>query len=107
MVKPTVGVLDITTKTMQGVSNEFHEKDLERFRFPRYFGKDGLLEPYNHLKSKIQFILYTLEEGKYFHETYIFSIEINSKLYILTNYRILCIIQSMIVFFSLLIFFYN
>jgi len=58
VVKPVAGVLDLTSKTLEGVRNTttlFDEKR-ERIRIPRSFGTDGTMRVFNPALEMLHFL---------------------------------------------------
>lgn len=52
-MKPTVGVVDLVSRTTEGIANTasyFENKSRQRRRPPRYFPMNRVLLPYDHEK---------------------------------------------------------
>jgi len=61
--KPTAGVLDLVSKTAEGVRNSTKaEKRINRQRMPRYFPADGTLSVFSPAKSYGQYLLMTTSD---------------------------------------------
>jgi len=58
-IKPTAGVLDLATKTTQGLKNTttIFDEVKQRKRAPRYFGPDRVLVPFNATHSKLNYLV--------------------------------------------------
>eukprot|EP01129_Flabellula_baltica_P011592 TRINITY_DN510_c0_g1_i5.p1 TRINITY_DN510_c0_g1~~TRINITY_DN510_c0_g1_i5.p1 ORF type:complete len:2967 (-),score=626.80 TRINITY_DN510_c0_g1_i5:1646-10546(-) len=78
VLKPTIGVVDIVTRTTEGIKNTatyFENQDKERTRYPRYFdGKTGAIITYEPVKAYGQFLLHTIADGKYEEEDYLYHV---------------------------------
>jgi len=95
VVKPVVGSLDFFTKTSEGVRNTFiRREEAERGRLPRYFGPDKLLQVYDLEKARGQEYLQVIEEGKYRNEWYLFHLNVERRVVLVSNFRVLYIHQE-------------
>ncbi|KAI5452535.1 Vacuolar protein sorting-associated protein 13, variant 2 [Naganishia albida] len=99
IAKPVAGVFDFASNVSEGIRNTttvFDAEGLDRARYPRFPGSNGVLEPFNEDKALGQFWLKDLEHGKFFNETYIAHVHLNREdsAIIVTRTRILCIILS-------------
>jgi len=81
VVKPTVGVIDFVTQTTEGIKNTttILDEKKKRIRYPRIFGPDQRMLVYDPICSEGQFILFTIENGSYQLENYIYHSYPNSK----------------------------
>ncbi|KAI5306994.1 hypothetical protein KEM56_005829 [Ascosphaera pollenicola] len=94
--KSIVGAFDFASSLAEGVRNTttvFDANDLDRVRYPRFIGMDGVIRPYSAREALGQFWLKTADDGIYFHEDYIAHLDLpgQSKLVLLTYNRILII----------------
>ncbi|KAI5294364.1 hypothetical protein KEM52_004170 [Ascosphaera acerosa] len=92
--KSVIGAFDFASSLAEGVRNTttvFDANDLDRVRYPRFIGVDGVVRPYSGREALGQYWLKTADDGRYFHEDYIAHLDIpgQSKLVILTYNRIL------------------
>eukprot|EP01117_Protostelium_nocturnum_P004842 TRINITY_DN1754_c1_g1_i2.p1 TRINITY_DN1754_c1_g1~~TRINITY_DN1754_c1_g1_i2.p1 ORF type:complete len:3345 (-),score=1219.39 TRINITY_DN1754_c1_g1_i2:51-8879(-) len=73
-VKPTVGVIDLVTKTAEGIRNTatMFEKENERARQPRYIGSDNVLTSYSESEAEGYHLLFLVEGGRFKNEEYLF-----------------------------------
>ncbi|GHJ87556.1 hypothetical protein NliqN6_3958 [Naganishia liquefaciens] len=99
IAKPVSGVFDFASNVSEGIRNTttvFDAEGLDRVRYPRLPGSNGVLEPFNEDKALGQFWLKDLEHGKFFNETYVAHVHLNREdsAIIVTKTRILCIILS-------------
>jgi len=72
-LKPTIGAIDLLTRTGEGIKNNaslFEQS--KRKRNPRYFGPDGVLDEYDPHAAVGQTILSCISDGKYSNEWYMF-----------------------------------
>lgn len=79
--KPAIGAFDLASNMAEGVKNTttvFDQDGLDRVRYPRFIGVDGIVRPYGQRESVGQFWLKTTDNGKYFHESYIAHLELDS-----------------------------
>jgi hypothetical protein len=81
VAKPTVGAIDLVTRTTEGIKNTttLLDEKKERVRYPRTFGNDNRIIEYDAIKSEGQHILYTIQNGKFQDEKYVHH-EYNKKL---------------------------
>jgi len=56
-----------------------------RLRYPRYFGRDKLLEVYSEEKAHGQAFLYSLADGRYINEWYCFHVNITNHATVLVS----------------------
>ncbi|KAK5739690.1 Vacuolar protein sorting-associated protein 13 [Elasticomyces elasticus] len=79
--KPAIGAFDLASNMAEGVKNTttvFDQEGLDRVRYPRFIGTDGVVRPYSQRESVGQFWLKTTDNGKYFNENYIAHLELDS-----------------------------
>jgi vacuolar protein sorting-associated protein 13A/C len=79
--KPAIGAFDLASNMAEGVKNTttvFDQEGLDRVRLTRFIGMDGVVRPYSQREALGQFWLKTLDNGKYFNESYIAHLELNS-----------------------------
>lgn len=91
-VKPTVGALDLVTRTTEGIRNTttyFDEKDRRRVRAPRFFGPDKILHQYDGYKAEGQEYLFLTEEGKYKSDWYIHHFHAEGFVLVISNRRLI------------------
>jgi len=96
-VKPIVGLFDFTRRTTQAISHTarmFESNTNLRFRPPRYFGPDKILQPYSTEKSYGQTLLYHLESGKFKSEWYLFHFIIGKKILLVSNKQVMLITSN-------------
>ncbi|KAI9273340.1 hypothetical protein EDC94DRAFT_192131 [Helicostylum pulchrum] len=96
VTKPVVGVLDFTSNVTEGIRNTATPNDtnmIERVRFPRYIGPDGLLKPYSLREAIGQHWLKDVDGGKYINDTYIAHCHVQSdeRVAMLTTNRVMLI----------------
>ena len=74
-----VGVFDLASNVSEGIRNTtmmFEGQELERMRYPRYIGQDGILKPYNTRESLGAFWLKEVDGGKLAADSYLAHIGI-------------------------------
>ena len=79
--KAAIGAFDLASNMAEGVRNTttvFDQEGLDRVRLTRFIGMDGVVRPYSQREALGQFWLKTLDNGKYFNESYIAHLELNS-----------------------------
>nr|POE74637.1 vacuolar protein sorting-associated protein 13 [Quercus suber] len=79
--KPAIGAFDLASNMAEGVKNTttvFDQEGLDRVRLTRFIGTDGVVRPYSQREALGQFWLKTLDNGKFFNESYIAHLELNS-----------------------------
>ncbi|QIW98703.1 hypothetical protein AMS68_004221 [Peltaster fructicola] len=79
--KPAIGAFDLASSMAEGVKNTttvFDQEGLDRVRMPRFIAMDGVVRPYSQREALGQFWLKTVDNGKYFNDSYIAHLEINS-----------------------------
>ncbi|KAK3676016.1 Vacuolar protein sorting-associated protein 13 [Recurvomyces mirabilis] len=79
--KPAIGAFDLASNMAEGVKNTttvFDQDGLDRVRYARFIGLDGVVRPYSQRESVGQFWLKTTDNGKYFNESYIAHLELDS-----------------------------
>eukprot|EP00026_Physarum_polycephalum_P000021 Phypoly_transcript_00021.p1 GENE.Phypoly_transcript_00021~~Phypoly_transcript_00021.p1 ORF type:complete len:3252 (+),score=335.79 Phypoly_transcript_00021:281-10036(+) len=89
LVKPTVGAIDLITRTSQGACNSASTiaTHCTRARPPRYFASDKVLQPYDISKSYWQNgVLYWLEQGKHRSEFYVIHFEVENKVVLISTH---------------------
>jgi len=81
VAKPTVGAIDLVTRTTEGIKNTttLLDEKKERKRYPRTFGNDFRIIQYDAQKSEGQNILFTIQNGRFQDEKYVHH-EYNKKL---------------------------
>jgi len=91
-VKPVAGVMDLATRTTEGIKNTtnlFMEKN--RVRPPRAFAKGKVLTEYSVEESEGRFVLETTHKGVYKTDSYVYHMRIRNSLVVITNIRLLCV----------------
>jgi vacuolar protein sorting-associated protein 13A/C len=63
---------------VKNTTTVFDQEGLDRVRLTRFIGMDGVVRPYSQREALGQFWLKTLDNGKYFNESYIAHLELNS-----------------------------
>lgn len=96
MTKPAVGVFDFTSNVTEGIRNTTTANDtnmIERVRYPRYIGSDGLLKPYSLREAIGQHWLKDVDGGKYMNDTYIAHCHVQNdeRVAMLTTNRVMLI----------------
>lgn len=96
MTKPAVGVFDFTSNITEGIRNTATPADtnmIERVRYPRYIGTDGLLKPYSLREAIGQHWLKDVDGGKYMDDTYIAHCHVQNdeRVAMLTTNRVMLI----------------
>jgi hypothetical protein len=84
-----VGVIDLATRTTQGITNTTSPQDVQvkhRFRPPRSFGPDRVVEVYSYSRSYGQVILQTWETQP--NETYLFHFVIRKKILLVSTKQV-------------------
>jgi len=79
--KAAIGAFDLASSLAEGVRNTttvFDQEGLDRVRLTRFIGTDGVVRPYSQREALGQFWLKTLDNGKFFNESYIAHLELNS-----------------------------
>ncbi|KXS98876.1 hypothetical protein AC578_10852 [Pseudocercospora eumusae] len=79
--KTAIGAFDLASSMAEGVRNTttvFDQEGLDRVRLTRFIGVDGVVRPYSQREALGQFWLKTMDNGKYFNESYIAHLELNS-----------------------------
>eukprot|EP01119_Soliformovum_irregulare_P017308 TRINITY_DN5119_c0_g1_i4.p1 TRINITY_DN5119_c0_g1~~TRINITY_DN5119_c0_g1_i4.p1 ORF type:complete len:2151 (-),score=662.14 TRINITY_DN5119_c0_g1_i4:16-6468(-) len=90
--KPTSGVADFLSRTLQGLSVTIWSADFQRQRLPRHFDKrsDYILEPYSQEKAFRQYSLFMTNNARYFNTDYPEYHFINGDvLYLVTDKRVM------------------
>lgn len=82
-----VGVFDLASNVTEGIKNTttVFEHDLDRVRLPRQVGRDGILRLYEPREALGLSWLKNMEDGRYFHETYVAHLDLR-----IDGYAILC-----------------
>lgn len=70
VVKPSVGLSDLISKPLQGISGSAPET--QRRRMPRSLEPGGVVGPFDEYLSHAQFVLFTLKKGRFLNQTYVF-----------------------------------
>ncbi|RCI00207.1 hypothetical protein CU097_014138 [Rhizopus azygosporus] len=96
VTKPAVGVFDFTSNISEGIRNTATPNDtnmIERARYPRYIGPDGILKPYSLRESIGQHWLKDVDGGKYMQDTYLAHCHVQNdeRVAMLTNNRVMLI----------------
>jgi vacuolar protein sorting-associated protein 13A/C len=99
VTKSAVGVLDFTNNVSEGIRNTATPSDtnvIERVRYPRYIGTDGLLKPYSLREAIGQHWLKDVDGGKYINDMYIGHCHVQSdeRVAMLTDCRVMLIKTS-------------
>ncbi|KAJ3015263.1 hypothetical protein HKX48_004689 [Thoreauomyces humboldtii] len=78
VTKPVIGVIDLATNVGEGIRNTttVFDTDLDRTRLPRFIGKDKVLAPYNTREALGLNWLKGMENGKFFHEDYVWHLSL-------------------------------
>lgn len=79
--KPAIGAFDLASNLAEGVKNTttvFDQEGLDRVRLPRFIAMDGIVRPYSQREALGQFWLKTIDNGKYFNDSYIAHLELNA-----------------------------
>ena len=87
-VKPAVGAVDMVTRAAEGMKNTTtYWEAKRRVRLPRFIGSEGVLQVYHQHRAEGQFLLYSLNSGKYFdeHEFYKAHFTIGVKTYLIVT----------------------
>lgn len=90
VLKPTVGVVDLVTKTTEGIKNSaanYSAAQRQRVRWPRYFPDPPILEVYNREKSLGQTLLKTINDGNYGHQRYRFHLQVSRDRWVLLSHN--------------------
>jgi hypothetical protein len=90
VVKPVAGILDLTSKTLEGIRNTATVFDVkrERFRVPRSFGPHGELRPFH---SGIDLLCYA-QGGAFRNDTFVSLHRIeDARTVVVSNRRVLCV----------------
>jgi len=77
--KPAIGAFDLASNLAEGVRNTttvFDQDGLDRVRLTRFIGQDGIVRPYSQREALGQFWLKTVDDGKFFTESYIAHLEL-------------------------------
>ncbi|KAN0042732.1 hypothetical protein ACTA71_012655 [Dictyostelium dimigraforme] len=90
-VKPTTAVIDLATKTTEGIKNTTNlQSQAERVRPPRCFAHDNVLRPFDEVESEGWFLLKTAHKGKHASDSYIWHHVINQECtIIISDHRII------------------
>jgi len=101
-VKPVAGVLDMATRTTEGIRNTTQlQQNRGRVRPPRSFGSGGALKEYAREESEGHSLLQSANKGKYGKETYVFHrLVVKGHVVILTSNRIMSVRAKESLFFS-------
>ncbi|KAK5580128.1 hypothetical protein RB653_000141 [Dictyostelium firmibasis] len=90
-VKPTTAVIDLATKTTEGIKNTTNlQSQAERVRPPRCFAHDNVLRPFDEVESEGWFLLKTVHKGKHASDSYIWHHVINQECtIIISDHRVI------------------
>ena len=94
--KAALGTFDLASNLAEGVRNTttvFDQEGLDRVRLTRFIDMDGIVRPYSQREALGQFWLKTLDDGKYFNESYLCHLELpGQELMVMLSYdRILMV----------------
>ena len=66
-VKPVAGVVDLATRTSEGIKNTatYFDAKAARVRLPRYFASDKVLRRFSTEAALGQYVLYQVKSGRY------------------------------------------
>lgn len=96
--KPAIGALDAVSNLAEGVRNTttvFDQEGLDRVRLTRFIGQDGIVRPYSQREALGQFWLKTLDNGKYFNESYLAHLELQGKdMLVMLTYNGIMMVRS-------------
>lgn len=96
--KPAIGAFDLASNLAEGVRNTttvFDGEGLDRVRFTRFIGQDGIVRPYSQREAVGQFWLKTLDDGKYFGESYLAHLELPGKeLIVMLTYNGIMLVRT-------------
>lgn len=88
--KSTAGVVDMVTRTMQGLSNATSFDEHHRVRYPRFIDDNGILECYNEEKSLRYYVLKTVGQSKFASDICDFHVmALKNILILVTNQRVM------------------
>jgi vacuolar protein sorting-associated protein 13A/C len=95
VTKPAVGVFDLANNVTEGIRNTAipDTNMIDRIRYPRYIGSDGILKPYSLREAIGQYWLKNVDYGAYIHDTYIAHCHVQSdeRVAMLTDNRLMLI----------------
>ncbi|KAG1531362.1 hypothetical protein G6F51_013547 [Rhizopus arrhizus] len=96
VTKPVVGVFDFTSNISEGIRNTATPTDtnmIERSRYPRYIGPDGILKAYSLREAIGQHWLKDVDHGKYMQDIYLSHCHVQNdeRVAMLTNHRVMLI----------------
>ena len=97
VLRPVVGFVDFITDTTEGIKNSAiysSEKLKDRKRPPRFISYDRIITPFDPVKSELQFLLRTVDEGKFESLYFIDTILANQNCFILFSDHRLFIFAS-------------
>jgi len=89
-VKPLTGFLDLTSKTTAGISMQVTDFRLLRTRLPRHF-ENGVIVPYDLEQAFRYNALHLVENGKYSRDICIYHTDLDKRMYLVTNNRVICL----------------
>lgn len=96
--KPAIGAFDLASNLAEGVRNTttvFDQEGLDRVRLTRFVGQDGIVRPYSQRDALGQFWLKTVDNGRYFNETYIAHLELpNKDMMIMLTYNDIMLVRT-------------
>jgi len=78
VAKPMVGIFDLASNLSEGIKNTttmFEENELDRVRYPRYIGIEGVLHSYSEREATGQWWLKNADHGKYSNAHYVAHLE--------------------------------
>jgi len=98
-VKPVTGVLDLASKTTEGIRNttKIFDHKVTRMRTPRHFGADGSLGEFSQEEAEGGYYLIHAGDGKYQNDIYRYHLKYQDAeankptVAILTNFRIIVV----------------
>ncbi|PRP86239.1 vacuolar protein sorting-associated protein 13 family protein, partial [Planoprotostelium fungivorum] len=93
-IKPTVGLIDLATRTSQAISHTTSNMDHipeYRCRAPRLILADRITEEYSHKKAYGQALVITIENGRYRGNLYVSHHVVGKYILLITMQCILCL----------------
>jgi hypothetical protein len=100
VVKPTVGVVDLVSRTTEGIANTasyIENRKRTRKRPPRYFDIDHTILPYNIDKAEGQELMRTLESGIFRKHIYQFHRYLsNSRVLIISDKAVIALKKAVV-----------
>lgn len=83
--------MSASTEGIRNTTTVFDQGNIERARLPRFISSDGVLRPFSAREALGQSWLKEIDEGAYFHESYVAHLDIpgDDAIAILSNNRVL------------------